>query len=903
MKRNRKEEMPGQARSDVRSGGSCRSDVRAALMALCLLVALPSVAQKRKVVYLREDLGLQPTMSMARVVDVMTLAAAKTNYQEAYGRALGLGWSDAEFTDISMYDLCLMQAEWSGKGGNSSYTGYLDGQNHVVIPEGTYYVTRTGEFSGGEIRGMGCGYTDVNGTPINTKLAVWHENWNGDPNERNILQTSAWGGAGNNAYLEGFRVIGIRFDGRQQLFTTQQFNSTGLRLWKPGELSFVDDVWFENFRTDGMVAYNPTPFSIGHISVFENVRAGVMALGAGLSTITINELSGDSDGMLVASFHHGTETGGGQWNINSIKFEEYGSYQDRAHRDMIIGHFEGQFGVNIGSISSIAKGSKEINAAFIVDTRSPIYPPQNGSIHVGTVKTVKIKNMVMQLPASSGLTGHSFAARGDNYSDGFTWSSYGGGSFNWNCTAIPIVKVVHACTTRSSSPTTCVPYKYIINGPPRVATTTYVGDTPTAPACTYTYSTWSGCVNGTQSRTVLTTTPAGCTGTPGPLTQSCTVTPTCVWQPGTTTCSICTGGTQSCVTPYVSSLDGCTPGSAKPADVVVPQTCSMASPTYAVSDVLVVVNSADPTSAAMAAAYVTAWGIPVTNVVTVDLGSAETLGNATTLNTARTAINARGKEITVLAMKVPHAYAGGQSITSAVMFGARNTSSLTVSPLYQYSGLKPRTDKGVAEAFLLRSSNYIRKDAHGTRPSGQSILVLAKDQITPYRGNARAGQTAPGLTLWDNRSTTIGAGNNACNYISTLCWISTHRPTAPIIAAYQSMYFLGDAGTTTWAKGFYGDHVTSIGGSLPPVNADGTNAGGQTTVLYELEKGASMSVGSVAEPCFTGTCSELAKQFVNVTLFHPLFIGGKPVGAACYAAVQCPDRMLFVGDPMCAPFN
>ena len=49
--------------------------------------------------------------------------------------------------------------------------------------------------------------------------------------------------------------------------------------------------------------------------------------------------------------------------------------------------------------------------------------------------------------------------------------------------------------------------------------------TPPPAACTYTYATWGACQsNNTQSRNLLTSTPAGCTGTPV-LTQSCTYVP------------------------------------------------------------------------------------------------------------------------------------------------------------------------------------------------------------------------------------------------------------------------------------------------------------------------------------------------------------------------------------------
>ena len=58
----------------------------------------------------------------------------------------------------------------------------------------------------------------------------------------------------------------------------------------------------------------------------------------------------------------------------------------------------------------------------------------------------------------------------------------------------------------------------------------------------------------------------------------------------------------------------------------------------------------------------------------------------------------------------------------------------------------------------------------------------------------------------------------------------------------------------------------------------------------------------MSEP-WQGSSGSLAQQFVDVSIFHPLFKGGKPVGTAAWAAVKNPDRMLFAGDPMCAPFN
>lgn len=58
-----------------------------------------------------------------------------------------------------------------------------------------------------------------------------------------------------------------------------------------------------------------------------------------------------------------------------------------------------------------------------------------------------------------------------------------------------------------------------------------------------------------------------------------TGTVTCTWIPGAETCAPCVGTTQTCTTPYVSSVAGCTPGGSRPADVVRTQACGTPPPT------------------------------------------------------------------------------------------------------------------------------------------------------------------------------------------------------------------------------------------------------------------------------------------------------------------------------------
>lgn len=839
------------------------------LMAVALAIALallacaaPVSAQTRKAFDLERDYGLTAFQSQVLISTLGTIDALKSKYPRAYARCSGKGWTDAKFASLTAFDAAWMDAVYQGQGGGQPVTGWLASQNHVTVPAGRYWQTIDAEFSGGEYVGQGTAYVADNAMSINTELVLWHERWNGDPADRNCLKAGTVGVGGNISYVEGTVIRGFRLNGRSSAATSQAFRSCGIRMSKPGEVTYTTDIYAVDFRTYGIDVSGATPHHIGTVSVFDNVVAGVGCEGCWGSTVQIDCISGDDNGAMISSTHSGANTGGGRWSVGLVKLETCVASDGRAWRGQVVGVFEGQFAVNVATVNGSCGGC-DVDAAFVLDSRQPNGNPQSSGLNVGQWIGYNFANLVHDIGNRK-----RWPVPGDFQSTNLTWSARLSGVLG---ALIPITSSV-ACERRldfirgagTPSHTTCAAYRPIIDGPPRSAQVIYLGDAPPPPTttpCTFTYSAWSQPCTGTQTRT-FTASPAGCTGTPpaDSLSRSCTVPPP----------------------PPPPSTGGINP-----------------------ADVTVVLNSADPGSAALAAAYCSAWGIPTANVVSVNLGNAHELASATTLNAARTAINTAGRQYTALAFAAPSRYAGGQSITSAITFGSRTVSGLTVSALYNYTGLKPRTDKGVAPSWLVLSTNYIRRDAHGTKPSGQALLHLAKDTPSSgnLRGSARAGQTATGVTVWDMRSTAIGGGVNACNWINQACFLSTYRPgTTPIVAAYQSMYYLGTDGGAVWAKGFYGDHVTSYGGYLPVTTTDGSNSQGQTALTYHLNRGASLSVGSVSEPCPSLPCPSLPTQFVNVSVFHPLFASGKPVGVAAWAAVQCPDRMLFAGDGLCAPF-
>lgn len=832
------------------------------------IIAATSFAQNRKVFDLGADYGLTGLQSKVVLSSSPgTIAAAQAKYPTAYARCKGLGWTDAKFLSLTAFDAAWMDAVYKGQSSGDP-TQYLNSQNHVTVPPGQYWQTIGADFSGGEYVGQGTAFVGetVSNVSVNTELVIWHERWNGDPAERNNLQAGTLGRAGNASYVEGTVIRGFRLNGRSSAVPSLTYRGCGIRMNAPGEVTYTTDIFATDHRTYGLDISGATPHHLGTISVFDNVVAGIGCDNCWGATVRIDMLSGDDNGAMIASLNSTAYTGGGSWSIGSIKLETCVASSGRAWRGQAVGVFQGQFAVDIGTISASCSGC-DVDAQFVTDARQHNGNPQTSMLRVGAMKGYNFATAVHDVANRKG-----WRTPGDYQAYGFEWSSRNAGTLT---SAAPMAQFA-ACAQRvdflrsqgTPSHTTCTAYRNIIDGPPRNASTIYLGDvvappppTPGTWTCT-SWTAWSACASNTQTRTrVCTCGPTGSTcADPKPAeaeSQACTVTPP---------------------PPPPPSGAGINP-----------------------ADVTILANSSDTRSAAWATAYATAWGIPASNIVSVAAGTSHD-ATTTAANALRTAAQSAGRQFTALAFEYP-SRVGSQSITSFVTFGSRSVSSMTVSPLYGYTGTKPFTDKGVRPSWLLVSNGYIRRDAHGTNPTGQAILLCAKDMNSSgnLRGAARAGQATPGVALWDNRSiSNIGSGVNPCNWISRECWVSTRNPgTTPVIAGYQSMYGLGSDGGTVWAKGFYGDHVTSWGGYLPSGN------GGQTPLTYHLDRGASLSVGAVVEPWQDKSGyspGSLVEQFVNVTQFHPRFVAGAPVGIAAWSAVLCPDRALFAGDGMCAPF-
>lgn len=831
------------------------------LLSLVFITCTPASAQNpnRKVMDLRAEYGLNELQSKLQVKNLFsTQAAAQAKYPSAWADWQARGKSAAAFMELSAADAAASDAVWRGNGGTGTLGQWPDSKNPLMWPQGTYAFTISALASEGDWIGMGSGYQDVNNTSINTKFIPWHDKWQGDPSERVLVIVGPWGKSG--AYQVGGGLQHIGLDGDPE-GNPAGVRTIGIRAWSSTETQYYDDLMIGRCSV-GMEVFNPTPTRMGLLSVSGNIECGLRSVGGWGGTLEIDVLSGDDNGKLFEQVTGYNFAGGGGVNIGTIK-DENGGRSVAAfgpHRSNII-DLTGNCRFNVGNLWCHTGDGIRVDGMIVVRPAGGLPLVVNVGVYGMSGNCANIVHQVKSATHAGKAWGNTNKTTGvaltyDSQENGGAVKINGNGqtATTRNCT--DALGWVVGSTFPNAS--TCTPAYFTVG---------YGGTVPPPPPppvdCAFTYSAWTTCT-GTQTRT-YTSTPAGCVGVPPPdsLSRTCTVTPP---------------------PPPPPTSGGIDP-----------------------NDVLVAWNTSDSQTKAWADAYAAAWGIPSGNVVSVTLGISDNLTSASQLTSAKTTIDQRAKQYTMLAFRSPSRYNTNQSITSAITFGVRTVTSLTVSALYGYTGTKPRTDKGVAPSSLLISPEYIRRDAHGTSPQGSAINLLAKDapsQGNP-RGSARAAQTTTGVTVWDSRPISgIGGGQNPCNNIANECWLTARKPTPPIVAYYGSIYLLEYGTDVTWRKGFYGDHVTSCGGLLTTA-ANFTNTCQQTSLQWHLAHGASLSVGTVVEPWQAksgNSPGSMVEQFVNVTMFHPLFIGGKAVGVAAWSAVKCPDRALFAGDLMCAPY-
>ena len=838
----------------------------------------------RKQIDIEAQYGIGHAQGNRTVAQDYTLAQAQAKFPYLFNWAVNVKQFATDWPmSLTQWTAAAIDGVWEGNGSGFSPNVVCNSRNQILFPNGLGYINYHIPVSYGGVKGRGTNIATANGNNT-SHLKVDHARWM--PNalaNRSLLQSVNWG---TNNYLESTEIDNLRIDGSGPGWKDPSYVGHGMQLRSFGETARIGTVYVHDCNDDGVHLYGAGPGTIYDLSSFDNNLAGLNINNTNsLGNLKVVGLSCDNNGFAFYSDL------GGAFEIMDIKCETgLSNSRGKPYKAQVPVWVKGWVSGHIGTITLVATpGVDGVVHFWNTANRSRLMIENIVNLGNQANLVVDHRNQVAYYTSPEAYNNASFSLEIKAFGAGNTTVTTSDiatyplstRTFNGQARLGPVSDFANYDFT-AGTPVWDPTNGNIVTPPVSTATTIAVSISTTSVVAGDT---------ATATGTILDQ-----NGVPMSLTGTWSVSgPATINQSGVIT----TNGPGTVVATY--SYGSVTPGTSQltvTAVVVPPPTTGNIDP----AEVVIVVNSAQADSQAMATAYANAWGIPSGNIVISNLGSLDSLSSSSTLSACRSAIAAKNKQYTVLAFSYPSRY-GSQSITSAITFGPRNVTSLTTSPLYNYTGTTPFTTHAVRPSVLLYNQAYIRRTAHGTRPMGGKYMILAKDQSGFPRGSARAGQTATGLTIFDNRNnSTIGNGENAFNNLSTSIFTKYNTTPQPVVAYFGSMYRLCCETGITFRPGYYGDHVTSFGGYLPRVSSgsDYANAQGQTCLLWHMDKGAAASVGSVSEP-WQGTNGSLPQQFLNVSIFLPLWLGGKSVIQATWAALQCPDRMLIVGDPLCAP--
>jgi uncharacterized protein (TIGR03790 family) len=312
------------------------------------------------------------------------------------------------------------------------------------------------------------------------------------------------------------------------------------------------------------------------------------------------------------------------------------------------------------------------------------------------------------------------------------------------------------------------------------------------------------------------------------------------------------------------------------------------------SDLGLVINTADPYSVAVGEYYIKKRGIPLEQVLRVELPVKTHL---TVLEFGALYAQVRdfmGPKVQALALAWSQPYAVGcNSITSALTLGyepeaCRKTCDPTrLSPYFNSPTFQPFTDLGLRPSMLLASRSI---------ESGMALIDrgVAADQQLGKRGVPIANAVF------------VRTNDVARNVRATLFPPEGPMGRTGAQVAVRSVdnagavprVFIYETGQTRvshpervqWLPGALADHLTSFGGNLLATE-------GQMSALDWLEAGATASYGTVSEPC------NHPQKFPHPQILLLNYVQGATAIEAYWRSVAWPAQGVFVGEPLAAPFQ
>jgi uncharacterized protein (TIGR03790 family) len=306
------------------------------------------------------------------------------------------------------------------------------------------------------------------------------------------------------------------------------------------------------------------------------------------------------------------------------------------------------------------------------------------------------------------------------------------------------------------------------------------------------------------------------------------------------------------------------------------------------ANLAVVINTADPLSAAIGEYYVRKRHIPPSNVVKVTFGAQrDTLSEDEFTRLRASTESQLGPQVQAYALTWARPYrVGCMSITAAFAFGvdkkycADGCALTEASPYFNAAEARPhdlrmRLAMSIAAVDFAHAKTLIDRgvQSDSSRPAGNAYLVATKDASR----NVRAAEYIEMGTGTLHGTQIVDMQAAAAHDLAGVMFYFTGAPT---VDALTSDRFL---------PGAVADHLTSFGGML-------TDSGGQMSSLRWLEAGATGSYGTVVEPC------NFLSKFPNIGVLMNHYLAGDTLIEAYWKSVAMPGQGVFIGEPLAAPF-
>ena len=496
------------------------------------------------------------------IAEAYGAAGAKAKFPWLYARyTQAVGLTEAEIGQFSLATAARENEVWGthpGGFGTTSAPAWCASRIAIKWQHGKWYINRQLTAHFGRDYGNGPGYVypdprSPSGYGGTTLQMATPDKWVA-PNAKDMpsvriddlgtgfqkvytcFVSTTWGNDGTiGAYHELWGLRDMHINGACGFWWVPGRLVVGVSTWDWGSASVSDNIYCTNIDV-GIMCVRATPAEVRKLTCMDGNVAGVVLLGTAGATgaFIAYECDDFPQKVLGRRFYRADGTvdreGGGAFSFSGGAGKlETGITPEKTTAQptgrgrwngTIIANLEGQFCFDF-TVDQIATGYVKVEALFVLNPRT-----SNGNLQ-NCLLTARVKRFECNANWVHEVNGRVFPSSvGPFGSAELFWTTTGKVQEN-RVDVAPLPGVVGAPFRLGYQRWDMAAQQWLpaFNHATRTPIYPYSQTGTTTPnPCTYTYSAWSACTNGTQTRTVLTSFPAGCTGTPV-TTQSCTSAP------------------------------------------------------------------------------------------------------------------------------------------------------------------------------------------------------------------------------------------------------------------------------------------------------------------------------------------------------------------------------------------